>query len=128
MIEYSLKFEDSALLLERINQFPSDAEEAINKALHGEGVKEMIQSIVSFTPVSKLSKEHAKYSDPYKFNTKNLGFIIETKPKYGYLIFPDEGRGIRNKVRQEFTKRGAETSQGRVMEIVIEALGEGLKL
>lgn len=46
MIEYSLKFEDSALLLERINQFPSDAEEAINKALHGEGVKEMIQSIV----------------------------------------------------------------------------------
>lgn len=113
----SVKFEvdqaQSEKLEELIRQLPNKAEEIINKYFEDKGAKNAIHSIIEFVPVSSRNKKHAKNSNPFKETFFNLGFEIETKGgaankpnSFGYLAFPNDGRGKRNKVAQKFMQQG----------------------
>ena len=75
--------------------------------------------------VKDAPKVHAKDSDSLDKVTYNLGIKVQThlKPKskdFGYLIFPDEGRGIYQK------KKGAQEFFGKALESKTNEVADGL--
>ncbi|HZK23810.1 MAG TPA: hypothetical protein VFC74_00280 [Oscillospiraceae bacterium] len=123
MARFELKAEDLKRLEEKIGRLQEQAEEEINKILHTETVRDVSNSIQQLINVSKKKKgTHAKHGKPFKTEPFNLGFFIRNYPSYGYLVFPDEGRGIRNQIKQDFTGRGIERERPRVVDRLLEVL------
>lgn len=112
---------------ERISQLGDDAERTVNEVLHGDGAELVKKDLTVYLPVSKKSKAHAKTSNPWTTKPLNLGLDITTKSKFGYLIFPDEGRGKRNPVEQDFTGKGLKSSQTKLVENLQNKITEKLK-
>ena len=88
-----------------------------------------MQAIIGFMPVSKREKRHAKHSNPLKERMFNLGFDIvakggaaKNKGSFGYLVFPNEGRGPHNPVAQEFFERGLASREEIILDYVIDEL------
>lgn len=102
---------DIERLEDTISRLGDMAEETVNKILHGEGAEMVKKDLTRFVPVSQKSKVHAKSSDPWNIKDINLGLQVKTRLKFHYLVFPDEGRGIRNPVKQDFTGQGLEKAQ-----------------
>ena len=130
-LKYELDHEQSIKLFDAMAKIPKLSEELANKVLHGEGSKIMMQKIIDFTPVSKVDKKHAKSSKPLKDTLINLGFEIKTKGgaaknknSFGYLVFPNEGRGRSNPIAQRFFEKGREQSNPEIFEQLLNALGE----
>ena len=124
-----MQLEGSEELTQAMERVPDRAEEEINKVLHGEGSKLVMQNIINFMPVSKGGGRHAKSSDPLKVEELNLGFTTYAKGgaanargSFGYLIFPNDGRGPRNPVAQNFFEKGLEASEPKIMEMLLDAL------
>lgn len=122
-------------LIQAMEKVPKRSEELINKALHSSGGKEVSMAIVGFMPRSDRNKKHAKDSNPLKQEDINLGFRIfakggaaKNKGSFGYLVFPNEGRGRKNPIAQEFFQEGLESRLDKLTQIVLEALEEGIKL
>lgn len=130
-IKYELDHEQSMKLFDAMAKIPKLSEELANKVLHGGGSQLMIQKIIDFTPVSKVDKKHAKSSKPLKDTMINLGFEIKTKGgaaknkgSFGYLVFPNEGRGSSNPIAQRFFEKGMEQSNPEIFEQLLAALDE----
>lgn len=92
-------------------------------------------AIIGFMPRSDRTKKHAKDSKPLDQEDINLGFRIfakggaaKNKGSFGYLVFPNEGRGPSNPIAQEFFEQGLESRLDKLTLIVLEALEEGIKL
>ena len=111
----NVQFEAIEVLIRKFDNLPRTAEYSINEYLWGEGGDILQRELMRRMPRSKdkhysLPKAHAKDTDSTEiFKGINLMVKVETKVKpkskdYGYLIFPDEGRGIHNvkKGAQEF--------------------------
>lgn len=118
-----------------MKKVPENVEQKVNSILHGKGCKEMMQSIIGFMPVSNRNKKHAKNSNPLGKEDINLGFRIfakggaaNKKGSFGYLVFPNEGRGSSNPVAQKFFERGMESSSDRIMSDLLKALEEGAEI
>lgn len=86
-------------------------------------------NLIEVTPRSNENKRHARDSQPYKMIAENLGFSIVTKGgasknknSFGYLVFPDEGRGPSNPVAQKFTERSREKTLEEVIPMMKEHL------
>lgn len=137
MARFELKSEDLQRLETVLRELPNKGEEEINKVLHKESAEKVIRSIQDLIKVSswnpkapKKKGTHARYGKPFRIIPFNLGFFIRTYPKYGYLVFPDEGRGIRNPVEQNFTGRGIEKERpdvvNRLMEVLTRKIEEEL--
>lgn len=116
-------------LEKNIGKLQEIGETTANEVLHTEGNREVMDRITEILPISKRKKRHAKDSKPFKSNDYNLGFTIiskggaaNKKGSYGYLVFPDEGRGIRNPITQNFTGRGLERATPTVIEKLSNAI------
>lgn len=127
-------FDNLTALEERIKQFPNRAEGAINKVLHNDGVKIVTQEMTNLIPVSRENKKHAKQSKWYTHETGNLEFVVKTKGRaankpgsYGYLVFPDEGRGPSNPWEQNFSGRSLQKSTPKVLQKIHGALDKLLE-
>ncbi|MBO0586458.1 hypothetical protein I2484_03980 [Sporosarcina sp. E16_8] len=108
---------------------PGKAEQAINEVLHVEGVRIATEQITNLLPVSKRHKNHSKNSNWAKSRTGNLEFTVLTKGgaasnkgSYGYLVFPDEGRGRSNPTAHHFMQRGLDAATP----IIVEKMSEKL--
>lgn len=132
MIDYKMDFSRSEELAQNLKRLGSRAENLANQYLHDRGTKMVIENIIRFIPVSNKNKSrHAKSSNPLKARLGNLGFTIVTKGgaankpnSFGYLIFPEEGRGPHNPIAQRFAEKGLNKSEDPVAEGLINALEE----
>lgn len=124
MLKFELNDEQMSKLSEHMQSLSGRSEEVINRTLKQSGAKEMIQAIVGFIPLSKGKGPHAKNSNPIKVTMINLGFELKPKPKFKYLVFPDQGIGRRNQIAQRMFEKGAEQSNDKILNLLIEALIE----
>lgn len=123
MAKFELKSEDLKRLEKALVQLPNKGEQEINKVLHTESEEKVSKSIQELINISAKKKgTHARLGQPFKTEHFNLGFFIRTYPSYGYLVFPDEGIGKRNPVRQDFTGRGIERERPKVVDRLMEVL------
>ena len=135
MLEYNLDLDNHTQLVERFKKLGEQAERLTNDYFERTASKKMMESIIGFIPVSKKNKKHARNSNPLKRELENLGFTIKSKGgaasnkgSFGYLIFPDEGRGFRNPLAQNFSGLGAEAVEPSIVEDLIRIFDEQLNL
>lgn len=122
-VEYNIDYSAIEELEKKFEQIPGKVESMINSYLHKDGAKVTIRDITGLIRLSKPSKgaeenrPHAKHSKWSKVEKINLGFVVKArggaanKPgSFGYLVFPNEGRGPRNPLEQRFMERGLHQS------------------
>src|SRR5690554_4245347 len=136
-MEIRIDFSEVELLEQKLSKLGDDAESTVNEILHGMGVETVTRDVTNLLPVSSRDKKHAKYSNPFTHEPENLGFVFKTrggaaknKTSFGYLIFPDEGRGPRNPREQDFTGRGIEQAKPKIIdelrEVITRKIQEGI--
>lgn len=114
--KFKLEASDFDRLQKAIEQYPGNAEEAINEVLHGEAGDLLQDAIRQFMPVSgrdwKGKAKAAKYAKSLQSVPNNLAITVSTMKKYQYLYFPDDGSNTQNtahkKWGQHFFARGEE--------------------
>ncbi|RHW38702.1 hypothetical protein D1B33_07460 [Lysinibacillus yapensis] len=142
---FELDYREIQRLQENIRQLPNRAEKVINQTLHTDGVKLVESNVTRLIPVSNRNKntkwyrehgsvKHAKDTKWSISKTENLGFILKSKGgaankrgSFGYLVFPDEGRG---QEEQNFTERATDIAVPQIMSKLhgklIETIGGNL--
>ncbi len=131
--ELSLEFKDIKKLEEKMKALPQKAEYEVNSYLWNSGGDILRKQVYANMPRSNKNKSkvkngpkaHAKDVESLDKVTFNLGVKVQThlKPKskdFGYLIFPDEGRGIYQK------KKGAQEFFGKALESKTNEVADGL--
>lgn len=137
--EYKFDFSDLEKLEEKLMQIPTNTEKIINSVLHKTGVKVAVDKITNRMPVSRpkrqrLSKRHAKHSKWSKHEKGNLEFTIKAKGgaanrpgSFGYLVFPNDGRGPYNRVAQNFFEEGMDDGTPEILNDLYEKIEKSLK-
>jgi hypothetical protein len=137
--KFELNYEQIAELEQKLSRLPGKAEEAINEVLHTDGIEMVTEEITKLLPVSRIrnrirNKQHAKTSKWSASEKHNLGFTIKSKGgaanrrgSFGYLVFPNEGRGAHNLVEQRFMERGLEKATPRILERLNERIEKVLE-
>lgn len=128
---FEMDYRQMQELQERIRQLPNHAERVINETLHTDGVKLMESNVTRLIPKSSRNKnapwyrehgsnKHAKDANWSISKNEHLGFMLKSKggaankrSSFGYLIFPDEGRG---QTEQKFTERATEIAVPQIVE------------
>ncbi|MEW4325862.1 hypothetical protein Q0N12_04210 [Rossellomorea marisflavi] len=112
-VRFQIDYRDVDLLLQRVSHLGDKAEKTINEVLHGFGVKKVVRDITKEMPISKPQKRHAKLSNWSKIEDGNLEFVVKAaggaankRGSFGYLVFPNEGRGPSNPLEQRFMETG----------------------
>jgi len=139
----AVKFELDYTAIERLEmkmaKLPEKMEDAVNDVLHVDGVRIATEEITRLLPVSKQNgkirnKRHAKHSNWSRSEKINLGFVIKTrggaankKGSFGYLVFPNEGRGAHNPVEQRFMERGLKAATPKILSKLHERVDKILK-
>lgn len=127
-----VEFADISVLEEKIRMLPGIAEKAMNQVMHTQGVEIATREMTNLLPVSKArNKKHAKDSKwstsdlaNLKFAVKSKGGAANKKGSFGYLVFPDEGRGPSNPWAQHFSDRALQRATPKVLAELDEALQE----
>ncbi|MGY2609479.1 hypothetical protein [Bacillus pretiosus] len=121
-------------LEEKMRMLPNKMEPVVNTILHTDGIQIATEEITKLLPVSRSkwsvrNKTHAKNSNWSKSEKMNLGFKVmarggaaNKKGSFGYLVFPNEGRGSHNPLEQRFAERGLMNAKSKI----IEKLHEGV--
>lgn len=129
MGRYEIDFSKSLEIEKKMALIPDKSEKLVNQVLRAKGTRTMMDSIIDLMPRSNKNKQHAKDSKPLTFRMRNLGFEVVAKGgaanrpgSFGYLVFPDEGRGPHNPIKQAFFKRGGDAANEKIQDDVIEAL------
>lgn len=124
-----VEFDDLSSLSNLVQQLPGRAEETINQILHTDGVEIVAKEMTNLLPVSNRQKPHAKNSKWWTKETGNLEFVVKSrggaasrKGSFGYLVFPDEGRGPSNPFEQDFSGRSLQRSTPKILEKLHGAL------
>lgn len=132
---YDINFNNSKKLEEALKKSVVNLEPKINEYLHVKGSKQVMQAIIGFMPVSNRNKKHAKNSNPLKIQDLNLGFEVYAKGgaankngSFGYLVFPDEGRGTSNPVAQRFFEEGLKSKEDILFKDIMKIIEEQLKI
>lgn len=115
--KYKINGEELVQLQEYFLRLPGLAEDVVNDVVHNDLAKQAIQSMIKFTPVSKVNKKHAKDSNPYKSYPFNLGFHVEEKIEY--LVYPELGIG---QPEQNFMWAGFNAVSPNFIGAIIDAL------
>lgn len=135
-VRYEVDYSDIERLSKSIAKLGGKSEEAINNSLDKRTEKAIVPSISKLIPLSRnrrdpgiRSKIHARNSKWHKKEKGNLEVTIKSKGgaaknkgSYGYLVFPDEGRGRTNSVEHRFMERGLEAGTPELLEGVQEDL------
>ena len=116
-VKFDLDYSEVEKLEEKFKRIPVNVENVINSYLHKEGTTKAQDKIIYLMPTSNQKKKHAKTSNPLKSKNSNLGFTIMTKPKFNYLVFPDQALGTsKGNAPQDFMKRGLSKSITDIMD------------
>lgn len=138
-VKFELDFKAIERLEKKMMQLPGEMEDAVNDVLHVDGVRITIEEITKLLPVSKQNgkirnKRHAKHSNWSRSEKINLGFVIKArggaankKGSFGYLVFPNEGRGAHNPVEQRFMERGLKAATPKILSKLHEKVDKILK-
>ena len=142
-VKFEFDFEDFEELRLKLEQVDSDLEKELNTVLKTEGKRTVEPKITNLIRVSTPSRG-AKKNGPHAKNSKwarqemgNLELTIKAKGgaankpgSFGYLVFPNEGRGPRNHREQRFMENGRDAAlpelvdktNEKLLEIIEEAL------
>jgi hypothetical protein len=138
-IRFELDHREIELLQEKMKRLPGKMEKVVNETLHNDGVEIATEEITNLIPNSQwknkdLSIAHAKTSKWSKSENHNLGFTIKSKGgaankkgSFGYLVFPNEGRGSSNPIEQRFMERGMEKATPKILEKLHENIDKTLE-
>lgn len=133
-VRFEFDFETFVEMRERIEQVGSDIESELNQILKSEGKKVIEPSITNLIPVS--SKQIGKHARTSKWSSQKLGNLeITIKAKgsakkpgtFGYLVFPNEGRGPRNREEQRFMEKGRDLAIPSLIEVTQQKLVEKIE-
>ncbi|WJE54325.1 hypothetical protein QRE66_08845 [Bacillus cereus] len=139
MSVFNLEFEQLQRLEEKMMQLPNKMEPTINNILHTDGIRIATEEITKLIPVSRSkwsvrNKTHAKNSNWSKSEKLNLAFRVlsrggsaNKKGSFGYLVFPNEGRGSHNPLDQRFAERGIENATPKILEKLHEGVDKVLR-
>lgn len=121
-----LDYSKSLELEQKLKALPGKAEYETNNYLWSKAGNILKKGVYERMPRSQYKKygkpkTHAKDSESLEIIRYNLGVKLQTKIKprsqdFGYLIFPDEGRGIKqkNKGAQEFFSKTLENKSDEI--------------
>lgn len=138
-VRFEFDYAQLSELEQKMARLPDRMEAVINDTLHVQGIKIATEEITKLIPVSRQNgrvrnKNHAKMSSWSKSQKHNLGFTITTKGgaakkngSFGYLVFPNEGRGPHNLVEQRFMERGLEKAVPKILEVLNENIDRVLE-
>ncbi|WP_254610105.1 MULTISPECIES: hypothetical protein [unclassified Bacillus (in: firmicutes)] len=139
MSVFNLEFEQLQRLEEKMMRLPNKMEPTINNILHTDGIRIATEEITKLIPVSRSkwsvrNKTHAKNSNWSKSEKLNLGFRVisrggsaNKKGSFGYLVFPNEGRGSHNPLEQRFAERGIQNATPKILEKLHEGVDKVLR-
>jgi uncharacterized protein (DUF924 family) len=138
--ELTINYKDITKLIEKWKQLPKSAEYETNKFLWNDGGDIFRKQVMQNMPRSSKNKSvyrnaptvHAKDVESLDKVTYNLGIKIQTKlsPRskdFGYLIFPDEGRGKHEPRAQEFFGHALTQKEDEVADKLLEHLNEKIE-
>ena len=111
-------------------------EREANRFMHG--IKgEVEQAVKAKIPTSDHHKDgaHANSSNSMENGELFMGFYVHTRQartikkwrEYGYLIFPEEGRGNRNPRAREFFEKTKKEYEPKVYEGLLRAMDKAIK-
>lgn len=124
-MKFEMDYQDVTRLENKIKQLPNIAERAINMVLHTDGIELVERNVTRLIPISDRNKntpwykrngsvKHARDAawstserDNLGFNVKSKGGAANKRGSFGYLVFPDEGRG---QEKQSFTDRATDVA------------------
>ncbi len=121
-----LDYSKSIELEQKLKALPEKGEYETNNYLWSKAGSILEKGVYDRMPRSQYKKygkpkTHAKDSKSLEMIRYNLGVKIQTKTKpksqdFGYLVFPNEGRGIRqrNKGSQEFFEKTLESKSDEI--------------
>lgn len=129
-VKYEFDYEEIEELIIKVTKVAGDSENVINNILKVEAKQTFVPSITSLIPVSDKKKgEHAASSKWSRIVSGNLEFTIKArggaanKPgSFGYLVFPNEGRGKRNPREQRFFEKGRDLQLPHLVEVTQKEL------
>lgn len=124
-VKYEFEYEEVEKLLGKIAEIGESSEEILNEILRKEAKETFEPSITHLIPVSGKKKgKHAATSKWSKIENGNLEFTIKArggaanKPgSFGYLVFPNEGRGKSNPREQRFFEKGRDMQLPHLIEV-----------
>ena len=121
MARFEMDSKEVDRLFGAIQQFPGNAEEAINEVFHNDAPQMVAEEIKRLMPVSgkmwKGKKPAAKTANSLTDEKENLAFAVKTKGDYHYLYFPDDGTNTRRHAGdQQFFNRGGENKQSEIVD------------
>lgn len=128
-VRFEVDYEQIRRLEENMKRIPNESERVINDTLHDFGVRTAVEEITRLMPVSDRNKQHAKNSKWHTADLNNLSFTIKTRGgaanrlgSFGYLIFPEEGRGSSNPLEQRFARDGMKYATPKILKKIEEKL------
>lgn len=137
---FTINSEDLQKLQEKVSLLPSTAEYELNNYLWNKGGDTLKKKVMQNMPRSNRNKSnikgaprtHAKDDESLEKVVYNLGIKVQTKLKpkskdFGYLIFPDEGRGKHQSKKQEFFNKALESEEEKVKSGLMEHLNKKIK-
>ena len=139
-VKFEMNYSDFDVLDKNIKQLGNKAEKALNTSLHKHGKALIEPKITSLIPVSTRpgegirDKVHARRAKWSKEKKENLGLTITTKGgaankrgSFGYLVFPNEGRGKHNPNAQNFMEEGRDQALPKLIEVIQEDLIQAIE-
>lgn len=126
-------------LEEKMRMLPNKMEPVVNNVLHTDGIQIATEEITKLIRVSRSkwsvrNKTHAKNSNWSKSEEMNLGFKVKArggaaskKGSFGYLVFPNEGRGSHNPLEQRFAERGLMNAKPKIINRLHEGVDKVLE-
>lgn len=135
----NLDYSQSIEFEQKLKALPQKAEYETNNYLWSEAGNILEEGIYKRMPRSTYKKHgtpitHAKDSESLEIIRYNLGVKVQTKTKpkskdFGYLIFPNEGRGIKqkNKGAQEFFEKTLESETNKITDGLLNHLNKKIE-
>lgn len=137
---FTMTSKDIETLQKKLSLLPNTAEYELNNyfwnkagnVLQDKVMQNMPRSNRNKSNIKKAPKVHAKDVESLEKVRYNLGIKVQTqlKPKskdFGYLIFPDEGRGKHQSESQEFFNRALESETNKLQTGLIEHLNKKIE-
>lgn len=139
--ELSIDFKDLIQFEEKLKLLPNTAEYEVNNYFWSNAGDILEKEVYRKMPRSKYEhyskgapKTHAVDSESLEIIRYNLGVKVQTKIKpkskdFGYLIFPDEGRGIRQRKKgsQEFFEKSLTNKENEIADGLINHLNKKIE-
>lgn len=133
-VRFEIHYGQVEKFLNKLKGLPGNVEGLINDILHKQGIDMATAEITRFMPISEVDKRHAKESNWSKSIKGNLQFTITARGgaskksgSFGYLVFPNEGRGPHNPLEQRFMERGISAATSPILNKLNKAVDERLR-